>query len=268
MAGVPPKSAAGVLLALSEFTGDRLPVSVRNEVKSYSAALEAAPLAAKAAARAERNLAAAKKSAAVDDISEVLKQLKTGDFAKLDLGPDAVAVATIELTKARRYAVAVNRAVKASSLNVGDLARQTKLVDKLSRYWQDTVKHNLDRDKETYAAVADADRRSGEMAARIYQVLVVLDQPHGKAEAALLRDAVNARPPALPRLAPLLQAQEDEKRGVEQEAANAQIRRDTFRAAADGRVVSTGRVDLDDAERQSTAKTAARRSGHLEEVSK
>lgn len=266
MAGLPPKSDAARLLALVEYSGDKLPVALRNEIKSYQAALANVPAAINARAKAERDVEAAKKSADVDDITNALSHFKTGAFETLDLGPDALAVATAELAKAERYERAVKRAAKAAALNVGGIARRTKLADKLARYWRDVVLVDLDRDTTSYSEVADADRRSEAMAARILDVLIILDQPEGKYQASLLRDAVAARPPSLPRLSSLLRVVEDEKRGVAQKAEAAAIRRDTFRASADGRVVAGPMRDVD---KDAVAKTAALRTGRDKaEVSK
>ena len=57
---LPPKSDAARLVALSEYTGDNLPAAVRNEIRSYEAALANTPAAVKARAKAERDLDRAK----------------------------------------------------------------------------------------------------------------------------------------------------------------------------------------------------------------
>lgn len=142
------------MLALADYTGDKLPVALRNECKSFEDALRNVPPAINARNRAKRDYEAAKKSAAIDEITAALAHYKTGgDFDTLDIGDDAIVVAAAVLAKAERAEKIARRAAKAAALNVGSIARRSKVADRLSRYWRDVVLVDLDRDKTSYSEV-------------------------------------------------------------------------------------------------------------------
>lgn len=260
------KSATAVLLAWEQDSGKKLPTPIKNASKSHVEIDAAIPAVSARRAACERDLEVAKRTTGTDDIRELAAQVKKGTAPEdLKLAAESVAVAAQALAEAERIEQGIKRGAIAAGNTVGDFARSSrKLLSDIEATWRDEIIHDLDRNENSYRVIADADQLADRLAARVYEVLVVLDEPSGKWQSSLLRNAVAARPPALPRLAPLLKAIEDEKRGRVKEADAAQARSLAMRAEADGRAV-TGRLELSDEDRKAIAKTAAMRSGHVKE---
>lgn len=259
---------ADTLTSIDEQLGGVLPLIVKNEIETFRLAQSELPGAARKTGTAEKGLARAKKQSPVDDAENIRKNLKAGGKDK-KLPRESVVVAAEKLAEAKRYQAGVRLLMTSTLSNIAEVLRaDDKFPGKLERIWMEQVHHTLDRQVESFATVANQDRVADNCAAAIFEAVCVLDAAGSKYHRSLLRRAFDARTPGVPRLAQLLKAVEDEKRGVEQAAAASQIRRDSFRAAAEGRTVSPGRDAPDETEKASLRTTAARRSGNLEKATK
>ena len=240
--------------------------AVRNEIAAYRQAVDALPEAVRSTEAAKRALEYAQQRGPLDAVDYLRKALKKGNPGEVP--PDTTKAAAEDLEQAEFYESTVRRLMRSSLLNVADFYRADKrLVGKLEKLWASEVHPDIHKETESYATVTSAARIADQVAAALFDAACILDQPENKYQRSLLRDSFDRRPPSMPRLKPLLQAAADAKAGKLAKADAAQARSLAMRAAADGRAVSTGRVDVDDADREAIRTTARRNSGRkVEEV--
>ena len=100
----------------------------------------------------------------------------------------------------------------------------------------------------------------------IKMVAVIVFNPANKHERGELRRAYEAKPAVLPTLQQIRDRLNTEDKARRDKENRATAKAAQARAQMSGSAVSTGRMNLTDAEKASVARSAAHRSGHVEEV--
>ena len=269
MPTIPKTSDTAILQRFFDLTGEK-PNAVLSKALSAHVALveELVPQASVVRAAAEAEMELARRTALGGDIEAIYKAAASGDsFDQIQLGDNPMTVAEERLEESRRFEVGYKKAAKAAADFVGVCAREpaAKMMQKMEKAYQ-KVTVDLDPEKTTMAEAAAAEGLAEILIRVMYQVAVIVENPANKHERGELRQAYEAKPAALPRLQDIRDRLNTEDKARRDKENRAAAKAAQARAQMSGSAVSTGRMDLTEAEKASAARNAAHRSGHVEEV--